>query len=402
LSKKIIITKVKLVGADRNVMAVLEDDKLVDVYTDVLDNFSLIGNIYVARIGDIIPKIGGMFVHFKSDQKAFLPAKELKSPVIVKKNSKGDELKSGDEILVQITKDAIKTKEVTCSTNLTFSGKGFMLTTHNRSIGTSKKLRQDEKEHYKNLVQHLFDANRYGIIIRSNITGFSDDDILESLSNVIKQADKLLEISAHRSLYSDIRLSENGYLRVLGELNPNQVEKVVTDIDEVYHSIKEETTLLSSKLINSLSLYKDDMISLTKVYGLESKIENGLSKKVYLKSGAYLIIEQTETLNVIDINSGKNNTKNSSEYFLGINLEACDEIGRQLRLRNLSGMIIIDFINMNSEEDYSKLIKYMRDILKKDPVKAEFIDMTKLGLMEITRKKERASLSERIYQKDVD
>jgi len=402
LSKKIIITKAKIADTDKDIMAVLEDDKLVDLYTDVLNNESVIGNIYVARIGDIIPKIGGMFVNYKSDKKAFLPTKELKSPVVVKKYSKAEELKSGDEILIQITKEAIKTKEVTCSTNLTFTGKGFMLTVHNRSIGVSKKLGQEAKNHYKELVTPLFDENRYGIIIRSNITGFSDEDILESLKATIAHADELLSTSVHRSLYSDIRLANNDYIRVLSELNPDSVEKVVTDINEVFDGISKETDILSSKLLSSLTLYNDSMISLTKLYGLENKIENGLSKKVYLKSGAYLVIEQTETLNVIDINSGKNNSKNNEDYFLSINIEACDEIGRQLRLRSLSGMIIIDFINMKSEESYSKLIKYMRNVLKRDPVKTEFIDVTKLGLMEITRKKERSSLSERIYQKDVD
>ncbi|MCR5467960.1 MAG: ribonuclease E/G [Lachnospiraceae bacterium] len=398
MSKTIVITDVNIKeNNERLCLACLENDRLSDLEFDTKTS---VGNIYVGKIADIKDSLNGMFVNVASDRKVYLPYREIKSPIVVNKYSKGSELKSGDEILVEITQDAIKTKEPKASTNLSFKGKGFVLTTHRHEITASSKLGKETADLYKEYAREVYDRllpelnHGFGIIIRTNAETYVESEFKASLEEVLSQADNLLGNAIHNKVYSRIKEADPWYIDFLTKYKDSDVDKIVTDKDDIFERISEAQTLLSSALIAKLEKYCDTSLKLTALYGLNSKVNELFEKKVYLKSGAYIIIEQTETMTLIDVNSGKNDKNRKEDYFFKINCDAAAEIANQIRLRNISGMILVDFINLDSEKYEAELLKHMRRLLKTDPVRADALDITKLGLMEITRKKIKKPISE--------
>ena len=184
-------------------------------------------------------------------------------------------------------------------------------------------------------------------------------------------------------------------MNFLKGMDLDEVEQIVTDEEDIYQEI---LGFFQGKepLASKVKLYQDSMLSLSNLYGLRHKIEDALKERVGLNSGAYLVIQPTEALTVIDVNSGKAIKGNAKDYFKRVNLEAAEEIARQLRLRNISGICIVDFINMGSKEDEALLAQTLKEHLKADPVPAAFLDFTKLGLAEITRKKLKKPLWEQV------
>ena len=203
--------------------------------------------------------------------------------------------------------------------------------------------------------------------------------------------EELSQIS-HKSAFSILQNGEKGWINALNNrLSQEEYAEVITDIPEFLEELKQ----YYDPLEKTVRFYKDDTLSLTSLYSLTTKCQAALSQKVWLKSGAYLVIEQTESFNVIDVNSGKNIKKNSSEdYIYKINQEAALEIAVQIRLRNLSGIILIDFINMKSKENQKQLLQYMQELFDEDRIKTLAIDITKLGIMEVTRYKAGKSLKQ--------
>ncbi|MCR5271881.1 MAG: ribonuclease E/G [Lachnospiraceae bacterium] len=399
MSKQVIFTFTEINNKKRQVAALIGNNRLEgfeigDNYCGDASDFT-IGDIIVAKIAEVKESIGGMFVNISPKDKAYLPFRELKNPVIVNKYSKSDGLVAGDEILVQIIKDAIKTKDPVVSTKLTFEGKGFLLTTYRNEVGVSKKLSETDAQRFKENARRILDGNKdFGLIVRTNAISYSDEEFCESLFDILKITEQLLVESKHKKVYSVVKKAAPSFISYLASLKEDDIEKVLTDDENIYNDIVQSKNLLSRQIIEKTLLYKDDSISLSALYGLNSKMSELTEKKVYLKSGAYIIIEQTETMTVIDVNSGKKDKGYDEDYFYNINSEAAQEIARQLRLRNISGMILVDFINMGSEKEETTLLKEMRHLLKSDSVKCDALDITKLGLMEITRKKGKRSLAE--------
>ena len=237
--------------------------------------------------------------------------------------------------------------------------------------------------------------NGYGLVFRTNAMTATEDALKEDVSALIEQYQSLMKTGTCGRpgdlIYHDIP----GYLARLKAESMDQVDQVLTDCEDLY----EETASYLPQLLQNHKLihYQDDAISLSTLYHLRSSVDELLANRVWLDSGANIIIESLETLTMIDVNSGKNQSRKPETLF-NINVEAAKEIARQLRLRNISGMIIIDFINMDTEEKQQKLIHVIREELKKDPVPAKFIDITKLGLVELTRKKGYKSLRE-VFEK---
>ena len=185
------------------------------------------------------------------------------------------------------------------------------------------------------------------------------------------------------------------YLSALRDGSKASLEMIVTDQEDIFQEVKEYLSTSQPEDLKLLQKYEDGLLPLAKLYRLETVLKEALGKKVWLKSGAYLVIEPTEALSVIDVNTGKYSGKKVvRETILKVNLEAAEEIGRQLMLRNLSGIIIIDFIDMEAEEDKQCLLQKLEEVLFKDPVKTSLIEMTKLNLVEVTRKKIRKPLYE--------
>ena len=358
---------------------------------------TLLNNIYVARVDNIVPNIKGAFVRISPKQVCYLPLEGVKSPLYVKKQSERKVLSIGDEIVVQVVKDAIKTKEPVVSTKLTLTGKYCVLTTDNTSLGVSKKITGENHIHICELlssnVDELSKEHGFGMIIRTNALEAADETIEEDLTETIERFLALKTKSVHQCAFATLEKSDAPYIQKLKSANLTELDAILTDEEDIFAEIEKSLPYLKEK--EFLKFYKDDKVSLGTLYNFRGSVDKLVEKRVWLKSGANIIIEQLETMTVIDINSGKNISKNETAI-LEINKEAAIEIARQLRLRNISGMIIIDFINMKSKGYMEELISVLKEQIKKDSVTCTFMDVTKLGLVELTRKKTYKSLKEMI------
>ncbi|MDE6751070.1 MAG: ribonuclease E/G [Lachnospiraceae bacterium] len=354
---------------------------------------SSIGNIYVGRVKNVSVNIGAAFVEIKKGELAFLPLEEAKNAIVINRKPDGT-IKAGDELLVQIVKEPVKTKLAGVSAGLSLSGSYVVVKNEPGNIEVSSKLGKKYHNIYKNLEPLKEIANRFDIIVRTNAAGVEDTSIVvNEAENLVLQMEHILNVGNKRTVLSCLYQSENEFLRFIKNCYQSEYDEIVTDEKEIY-----EMLLAGNGFDTSVvRYYEDDMLPLYKLYSIETRIKELLNKKVYLNSGAYLVIEQTEALTAIDVNTGKYETKkNQEETYLKINLEAAQAIAIALRARNLSGMILVDFINMKKKEHTEQLIEYMRSLLKKDSIPAQVVDITGLGLMEITRKKKSKSFAEQM------
>ena len=358
---------------------------------------SLLNNIYVARVDNIVPNINAAFVRISPTQVCYLPLEDCISPLYVKKQSEKKTLSIGDEIVVQVVKDAIKTKDPVVSSKLTLTGKYCVLTTENLSLGVSKKITGENHLQMSELLQGnvaaLANEHSFGMIIRTNALETTKEELIDDLNATIERYVALKRKSSHQCAFAILEKSDAPFIQKLKTADLSNLDCIYTDDETIYFEIEERLPYLKEKGI--LKLYKDDKVSLGTLYNFRGSVDRLIEKRVWLKSGANIIIEQLETMTVIDINSGKNISKDE-RAILEINKEAAVEIAKQLRLRNISGMIIVDFINMKSKEHIDELITILKQEIKQDFVTCSFIDVTKLGLVELTRKKTYKSLKELI------
>ena len=298
---------------------------------------------------------------------------------------------------------------------LNFAGKYAVLTTGNRRLGISSKLNKEQKAHYKELL-HEFDTERYGLIIRTNAASVADETLIAEIRSLEMEWSQMRENACHKTCYSVLKKARPAYLEDVKNQREGSVSEIITDDRELFETICMDYGIHPKQFMTNgsvpvpvdqfqvptisgtadsltLTYYHDPMLTLSSLYSVKSSLEKALREQIWLKSGASIVLQHTEALTVIDVNSGKNIIKKEMrENLLRINLEAAKEIAYQLRLRNISGIIIIDFINLLAKEDEAVLLKEFRTYLKDDPVKTDLIDMTKLGLVEVTRKKIRKSL----------
>ena len=251
----------------------------------------------------------------------------------------------------------------------------------------SSKIKNLEfKEAVKEELSNL-PIEEYGVIVRTNAEHISPEEVSEEVMQLVFLAARITDNAKFSSCYSCVYSPIRPYIAKIRDKAGREEEEIVTDSELVYNQIMEEFWDSDQILAGQVKMY-NDTYPLIKLYGLETVLEKALSRKVWLKSGGYLYIEPTEALTVIDVNTGKFiSGKDSEKTFLKINLEAAEEIAVQMKLRNLSGIIIIDFIDMNDKENVETLVSALKNHLKNDTVKTNFIDITPLGLAEITRQK---------------
>lgn len=387
---------------DKILSLLFQGNRLVQARTED-HRGSVIGNIYVGKVKNVVSGMDAAFVEYEKGRLCFLPFKECKRPLLTNRPYDG-RLVAGDEILIQIHKEAIKKKEPGGTANLSFPGKYLVLTTSKKQIGFSSKISQRQKEFLRKeaLGKEAFQnaSKTYGIVFRTNTEQIKDMALLEEeLDVLVEQAERVEKTACYRTCYSLLYKAPAGFLKSLSDFYTKDYEKILTDDKELYGQIREYLEVHQKEDLDKLSLYEDSLLSLSRLYSVEARLSEALSKKVWLKSGGFLVIEQTEALVSIDVNSGKYTEKKlPEENFYKINLEAAEEIAFQLRLRNLSGIIIVDFINMEEEARTKKLLLALEEFLKKDAIRCHVVDMTPLGLVEITRKKERKSLWEQLYK----
>lgn len=404
---KIIITTIK----NRSFALLHKDNRILSAQVLRTDDHA-VGNIYVGRVQSISQNIGAAFVDIGGGCLTFLPLAEAKSAHITNRKTDGP-IKAGDELLVQVVKEAMKTKLAGVSAKLTLTGRYVVVGeyTHKKPAGEkaqpkfdggrtagavhiSAKLDEKVKERFRALEPLRRIAADCSLIVRTNAASLSNDEpLISEASHLSETLANILQIADTRTCYSCLYRSLPDWAVFIENTYRTEYDEVITDLSDVRVDLQDVCTRMSIPV----RFYEDPLLPLCKLYALETRLQEISVKKVWLKSGAYLVIEPTEALISIDVNTGKYEAgKEPEETYYRINMEAAEAIAWQLRARNLSGIILADFINLKDKAREASLLDRMRELLKQDPVHTRVVDMTALGLMEITRKRIDPSLAEQL------
>ena len=387
-------------------IAIQEDSQLVEVYVEKQDKHRMVGNVYKGKVENVLPGMQAAFVDVGNDLNAFLPFSEIGNNEYIiedsgNKHSRNNnrrhdnievDLKKGQEIYVQVIKEPFAGKGPRVTTEVALPGRLLVLVPNANYIGISKKIWDKyERRRLKKIAQQLREGNT-GVIIRTVAEGKSEELIENDFNQLMENWDKMEKISAKENapviVYEDLETASS----VVRDLLTPDVEKIIIDSKRLYRKTQRYLEDISPSLLERLELYKLKS-PLFESFGIESEIEKLMRPKAWLKSGAYLIIEKTEAMVVVDVNSGRFvGKKLHEENSLKINLEAAREVARQLRLRDLSGLIVIDFIDMRYDENRKKVYHELRKELKKDRAKVAVAPITEFGLLEMTRQRIRLSL----------
>lgn len=394
MERKIILTK-----EDNFIWTyLLENNEIAEIHCSPVDaedekSFSL-GNIYIGKVSNIVANIGAAFINIGGIN-CYYDLSQAKDAFFTKKSGK-KELCIGDELVVQISKEAVKTKAPTVSSNISFTGRYAVLTSGNTRIGASGKIPKARREEIKERLKHLKNDS-YGIIVRTNAKDAAFSEIEQEIELLVSRYETLKKTALYRTCFSCLYTSEKPYLNDLKNVYSEGLTEIIVEEPAIYDEIIEYMKREQPDYIEKVRLHKDTMLPLSKLYSTQTVRERALQERVWLKHGGYLIIQPTEALTVIDVNSGKDvSKKKDSQTYLKINLEAAKEIARQIRLRNYSGIVIIDFINLDDEEMTAVLLREFRKHLSMDPIQTTLVDVTELQLVEVTRKKVRRPLHEYI------
>lgn len=374
--------------------AVLEEGELVEVHEEEGTFSHLVGNIYRGRVENVLPGMQAAFVDIGLEKNAFLYVADAVPPSLDEEaKSKTNYLprveqvlKPRQELLVQITKEPVGTKGARITTNITIPGRYTVLMPNTDYIGVSRRISdEEERTRLRDLAKNI-DPQGMGLIIRTLAERVEGKELEEDLKELIELWKRITEKMPHVSVPGLVHEDENLLSRILREWVDGEVEALTVNQAEVAEGLRNTLLRLGHPAANHVRLvYKDNLFA---DYGVDDEIRKALRPKVWLKSGGYLVIQQTEALTVIDVNTGKYVGKSSLEHTVAhTNCEAAEEIARQLRLRNYGGIIIIDFIDMILEEDQQQVIATLEKACAQDKIKCQIMGLTQLGLVEMTRKK---------------
>lgn len=405
-----------LINATRDEIRVglLEAGQLVEFYVERKRDASLVGNIYKGKVIKILPGMQSAFVDIGLDKAAFLYVTDIhegledfapfleeeekeNSIELVSKRGRPELsieeiIQEGQEILVQVSKDPIGNKGARVTSYITMPGRYLVLMPNVEHIGISRRIADEvERLRLRTIVDDI-KLKGYGLIIRTASEGSTEEDMKKDLDfllllweNIQKKKER---VSAPSLLYSDLDL----IFRSVRDLMIQDVKRLIIDSPEEYERIKEFIRTYFEKFLGNIELYEGTE-PIFDAYGIELDISRALGRKVWLKSGGYIVIDQTEAMTVIDVNTGKFVGKEELEdTILKTNLEAVKEIAYQIRLRNLGGIIIVDFIDMEKHENRERVFNSFVDAMKKDKAKNTISHISELGLIQMTRKRIRESL----------
>jgi len=382
VNRELVITS----SRDIYLYVIYEDGEPVEVRIDYKELLRQSGNIYKGKVKRIIPAMNAAFVDIGEDREAFLPLKDIKSC---------QEMKPNKNIIVQVKRAAVSSKGAKLSCKITLPGKYLVLIPSDPYITISskidnKELKEKIKEHIKWLLEP-FNENNYGYIIRTSAVEASDEAIIEDFLSLKHQWENILKISQKKKTPSLLYEESSKIYSILRDYAGN-FSKIISDDIKKLKEIKDYIRKNFNKQIK-LEPYRKRKVSLYSYYGIDKLINKILNPYVWLKNGGYLVIEETEALVSIDVNSGSHcKHKSLEETAYHTNVEAMKEIAKHIRLRDLGGIIVIDFIDMKDEEKKKALIEQFKQEVKKDKRPVKIKNFTSLGLLELTRKKVEDSL----------
>lgn len=389
-------------------VALLEERELVEIYVERPNQERLVGNIYRGKVSSVLPGMQAAFIDIGYEKNAFLyvgdavSQKEfLDEDVDIYQGMKDyniDELlKPGQEITVQVIKEPIGTKGPRVTTHVTLPGRHLVLLPNADYIGISRRIEdENERTKLKKLAEKIKPQDM-GLIVRTASEGKDIDDFVHDLNFLTKLWDSIKHKESSgqvpRCLHKDLNL----IYRTVRDLFTWNIDKFIINDRQEYTKVLELVDMISPALKQRVEYFNKGN-DLFENHQISVKISRALAKKVWIKCGGYLIIEQTEALTVVDVNTGKYvGATNLEDTVLRTNIEAAKEIAKQLRLRDIGGIIIIDFIDMHEPEHQQMVLEALRLALKRDRTKTTVIGMTGLGLIEMTRKKVRHGLSVALF-----
>lgn len=394
---KLILTHIQ----ERAVAFLLCDNILTWAQVLSKGNDDRVGQIYIGKVKNIVSNINACFVEIANGEICYLSLKDAKNAYILNRpsaetarnNGEVPTLIAGDELPVQIIRNAIKTKPAAVSCAIELQNDYFVCKADIPALCVSSKINKEKGKQILGALEQKKSIPPFCVIARTMCQELNEADLLMEYNKISDAFINLYKQAKFRTCFSCIHSDSSPAKSILRQIPSYEFEEIITDIPEIYEELNDDPSLT-----RSIRYYDDTSISLLNLYGLQSKFDTACSQRVWMKSGANLIIEQTECLTAIDVNSSKNiKGKLSEDVIFQINKEAAAEAAVQIRLRNLSGIIIIDFINMKDKEREGELLAYLKSLTAKDPVTTRVVDMTPLGLVEITRKKIYPSLKEQLY-----
>lgn len=388
-------------GVPCTVAALSEEERIVEIRLESDQEKSILGNIYTGQVENIASNIQAAFVQIEPGKRCYYSLAEAQRAVFSAGRKGNGPLRPGDELLVQVSRDAMKGKLPALTSNLNFTGRYLVLTTGDKKFGLSSKLALEDRHRLSGWLKEEAERpdKEFGIIVRTNAADASKEEILKELEWLKGRYHKAVVQGRNRTCFSLVLETEPFYVAAVRDAYGRDLDEIITDVPEIREMILGYLEEISPELKEKLRFYQDKLLPLYKLYRVETALDAIQKEKVWLNSGGFLVIQQTEAFVSIDVNSGKyTGKKKMEETFRKINLEAAAEISRQLRLRNLSGIILIDFINMENPDHRDELFHVLQKLLRKDQVKSRAIDITPLHILEMTRKKVRRPVIEDIRE----
>lgn len=392
------------VGSDETRVALLEDKELVELYLERTEHERLVGNIYKGKVCSVLPGMQAAFVDIGYEKNAFLYVGDIVSQrgafpedeeyeEDIKDVNINDIISQGQEITVQVIKEPIDTKGPRVSTQITLPGRHLVLLPNANYVGISRRIEnQEERERLKAIAEKI-KPESMGLIVRTVSEGINESELLQDINFLTRLWEKIKKNeekgAVPRVIHKDLSL----LYRVARDMLTWNIDKLVVNDREAYAKMLELVEVISPSLKSKVEYFNKNH-DVFEYYQVESKIQKALTRKIWLKCGGYLVMDQTEALTVIDVNTGKFvGSKDLEETVLKTNLEASKEIAKQLRLRDIGGIIIIDFIDMNLKDHQQLVLDTLKQALKRDRTRTMVVGITSLGLVEMTRKKIRQKLS---------
>ena len=382
---------------ERDQIAILEGRDLVQHYVTRAGARSMVGNVYLGRVQNVLPGMEAAFIDVGKGRNAVLYAGEVNySPEDLEGAAPRIEhvLKSGNSVLVQVTKDPIGGKGARLTAQISMPGRYLVLVPNSDITGISRRLPDEERKRLKQILR----TNRpegHGVIIRTAAEDADENALAADLARLLEEW-KTIEKKAKRAkapamLYEEPELT----VRSVRDLfTDEEFRELVTDSPRVYELVTQYLAGIAPDLLPKVRLHQDKLPVFEEFHVVE-QIHKGLDRKVWLPSGGYIVIDRTEAMTVIDVNTGKSVGKtNLEETVVNTNVEAAREVARQLRLRDIGGMIVIDFIDMLLEQNKQKVVDALREEMAKDKTRSQIFDISPLGLLEVTRKRVSGGLLE--------
>lgn len=386
---------------DETRVALLDDGQMSELHVETRGQERLVGNIYKGKVANILPGMQAAFVDVGLDKNAFLYAGDIVRDMGDEAAAEDrrqvpkiqDVLRPNQEILVQVLKQPGGTKGARVTTQITLPGRFIVLMPTVEHVGISRRVRDEKiRTRLKDLAQRLCPPGM-GLILRTTAAQASDKQIQAEIDLYTRLWQRIQGKAAVVKAPRLVHEEDSLLLRIVRDVFTTDVDELVINDMDAYERVCALTAMLAPQLRPRIRYYSG-VVPIFDAYALEDKMERLLQRRVWLRNGAYLVIDETEALTAIDVNTGKFIGKDDlQETILQTNLEAADEIARQIRLRDISGIIIVDFIDMQSEANRQKVLERLQQQVSADPTRTNVLGMTHLGLVEMTRKRTRRRLS---------